>query len=93
MKYILARKHFNAFIRRRITIFILYSTPMDGYIDFSNGKLQEFGATHYIFCRSLNVSQNTIINFDFLAKIKGFRELIARQSSIKSLAQFPPTMR
>ena len=54
-----------------------YSIPMDGYLDFSNGKLQQFNATHYIFCRSLNVSRNQIINFDFLAKVKGMRELIA----------------
>lgn len=66
---------------------------MDGYLDFSDGKLREFNATHYIFCRSLNVSRNTIINFDFLTKVKGVRELIAQQSNIKSLGLFPPTVR
>ena len=66
---------------------------MHDYLDFSNGQLRAFNGSHYIFARALNVSQNEIVNFDFLAKIKGLRELISRQNNITELSLFPPTVK
>ncbi|CAL6027001.1 Leucine-rich_repeat domain superfamily [Hexamita inflata] len=58
-------------------------------LDFSDGKLLRVDISNYIISPQLNISNNQIDNFDFLARFKQITCLIAHNVNLFSVDQLP----